>query len=127
MRTHSCVKLGSVAFDLFLRGKKDGICVFGCMGWWGWGWGGHTRNIPSSPQEINLFERAARLKIGKPQTIALELIAQIFVRSQEDSRELKFVLCLVFMCVLWKYWSSLVVMLFCFWHISACLQLSKHN
>lgn len=37
----------------------------------------HTRNIPSSPQEINLFERAARLKIGKPQTIELELIAQI--------------------------------------------------
>lgn len=27
----------------------------------------HTRNIPSSPQEINLFERASRLKIGKPQ------------------------------------------------------------
>ena len=37
----------------------------------------HRRNIPSSPQEINLFERAARLKIGKPQTIELELIAQI--------------------------------------------------
>lgn len=73
MHTHSCVELGSVAFDLFLRGKKDGICVFGGGEKKTW----HTRNIPSSPQEINLFERAARLKIEKPQTIELKLIAQI--------------------------------------------------
>lgn len=37
----------------------------------------HTRSIPSLPQKINLFGRAARLKIGTPQTTALELIAQI--------------------------------------------------
>lgn len=43
----------------------------------------HTRNIPSSPQEINLFERAARLKIGKPQTIELELIAQILCEGKK--------------------------------------------
>lgn len=75
MHIHSCVELGSVAFDLFLWGKKDGICVFGREKEKKKTW--HTRNIPSSPQEINLFERAARLKIGKPQTIELELIAQI--------------------------------------------------
>lgn len=73
MHIHSCVQLGSVAFDLFLWGEKDGICVFGRGGGGTW----HTRNILSSPQETNLFERAARLKIGKPQTIELELIAQI--------------------------------------------------
>lgn len=71
MHIHSCVELGIVVFDLFLWGKKGGICVFGerKKTW-------HTRNIPSSPQEINLFERAARLKIGRLQTIVLELIAQ---------------------------------------------------
>lgn len=47
------------------------MCVWGGGGTW------HTRNIPSLPQEINLFERAAGLKIGRPQTIAMELIAQI--------------------------------------------------
>lgn len=72
MHIHSYVELGSVVFDLFLWGKKDGICVFG-RGKKTW----HTTNILSSPQEINLFERAARLKIGRPQTIELELIAQI--------------------------------------------------
>lgn len=71
MHIHSCAELRRT-FDLFLWGKKDGICAFG-SGEKTW----HTRNIPSSPQEINLFERAARLKIGKPQTIELELIAQI--------------------------------------------------
>lgn len=70
---HSCAALGSVAFDLFLwvEGENDGICVFRRGGTW------HTRNILSSPQETNLFERAARLKIGKPQTMELELIARI--------------------------------------------------
>lgn len=29
MHIHSCGELGSVAFDLFLWGKKDGICVLG--------------------------------------------------------------------------------------------------
>lgn len=29
MHIHSCAELGSVAFDLFLWGKKDCICVFG--------------------------------------------------------------------------------------------------
>lgn len=72
---HSCAALGSVAFDLFLwvEGGEDGICVFRKGGGKTW----HTRNILSSPQETNLFERAARLKIGKPQTMELELIAQI--------------------------------------------------
>lgn len=63
----------------------------------------HTRSIPSSPQEINLFARAARLKIGKPQTIGVRINCPDFVRRQEDYREPKFVLSLVFICVLWKY------------------------
>lgn len=37
----------------------------------------HTRKILSSPQEIILFERVAGPKIGKPQTMELDLIAQI--------------------------------------------------
>lgn len=69
MHVHSCVELGSVALIYSAGGKKDDISV------WGGRWGGgspHTRNIPSLPQEINLFERAAGLKIGRPSTIVLE-------------------------------------------------------
>lgn len=37
MHIHGCVELGSVAFDLFLWGEKDGICVFGKSGGGGGG------------------------------------------------------------------------------------------
>lgn len=47
-----------------------GRTVFLCFGGGAW----RARNAPSSPQEINLFERAAGLKIGGPKTIASELI-----------------------------------------------------
>lgn len=45
----------------------------------GYAW--HTRSALSSPQEINLFERAAGLKIGRsPKTIALGINCPVFAR-----------------------------------------------
>lgn len=71
-----------------VRVVGDGICVFGKRekGNGGRRVGGpwHARNNLSSPQETNLFERAAGLKIGgSPKIMQLGLIARI---SSEGDR-----------------------------------------
>lgn len=81
----SCVRLGGVAFDLSLWGRGGGG---GAAGAGGGEYAWHTRSALSSPQEINLFERAAGLKIGRsPKTIALGINCPVFARRREDSRE----------------------------------------
>lgn len=66
----------------------------------------HARNNLSSPQETNLFERAAGLKKkigGMPQNNATRVNCPDFEGRRGDPREAKFVLALVFIRVLRKH------------------------
>lgn len=64
---------------------SGGGTVFVCFGGGAW----HARNVLSSPQEINLFERAAGLKIGTPQNNSIGINCPEFARRRGDSREAK--------------------------------------
>lgn len=118
MRIQSCVELGSAAFHLFLWGRRT---VFVWKKTW------HTRNIPSLPQEINLFERAAGLKIGKPQNNSVGINCPDFCEKARRLKRAKvcspscFQMCVMEILV----WSSCHVILF--WYISACLELSNRT
>lgn len=108
----SCVLLGGVAFDLSLWGRGGG----GAAGAGGGGYAWHTRSALSSPQEINLFERAAGLKIGRsPKTIALGINCPVLARRREDSGEETLAPGSVCVCV--KHQSGPLVVLFVFCHI----------
>lgn len=80
-RACSRVRLGGVAFDLSLWGEEGlySSVLEGCA------W--HMRSALSSSQEINLFERAAGLKIGKPQNNSAGINCPVFARRREDSGE----------------------------------------
>lgn len=77
----------------------------------------HARNNLSSPQETNLFERAAGLKIvGCPKTMQLELIARILSEGEETpERQSLYSLLFSYVCygnIRPVYHSSCC---FCFW------------
>lgn len=56
----------------------------------------NRRKIPSLPPEINLLERAASLKIGKPRTTAQELIVVNRREGTETPEIQSFLCCLAF-------------------------------
>lgn len=99
-------------------GEKDGICVFGKReGEEGGKKTWHARNNLSSPQETNLFERAAGLKIGgSPKTMQLELIARILSEGEETpERQSLYSVLFPYVCygnIRPVYYSSCR---FCFW------------
>lgn len=110
MHIHSCVQLGSVAFDLFLWGEKDGICVFGRGG------GGnmaHKEHSKFATGNQFIWE-GSQAKNREAPNNRVRINCPDFVRRQEDSRETKFVLLSCFhMCVMEiLVWSCCHVILF---------------